>query len=146
MLTIRNCLPESSCLKHVVKPSFLLLANFLEDCREYSFHSTPAPTRSIYSVLIKSRRLGLPFGGSVVKNLPANTGDIDLIPGLGRSYVPHSNKACVPQLLSLCFRAQKPQLLTSAHPRAYAPQKEKPPQWETCTPQLESSPPHQFSL
>ena len=24
-------------------------------------------------------------GGSVVKNLPANTGDVDLIPGSGRS-------------------------------------------------------------
>jgi len=28
--------------------------------------------------------LGFP-DGSVVKNLPANTGDMDLIPGLGRS-------------------------------------------------------------
>ena len=26
-------------------------------------------------------------GGSVVKNLPANAGDMDLIPGLGRSYM-----------------------------------------------------------
>ena len=29
-------------------------------------------------------RLGLP-GGSVVKNLPASAGDVDLIPGSGRS-------------------------------------------------------------
>ena len=28
--------------------------------------------------------MGFP-GGSVVKNLPANAGDMDLIPGLGRS-------------------------------------------------------------
>ena len=30
------------------------------------------------------RRLGFP-GGSVVKNLPANAGDLSLIPGLGKS-------------------------------------------------------------
>ena len=29
-------------------------------------------------------------GGSVVKNLPAN-GDMDSIPGLGRSHMPQSN-------------------------------------------------------
>jgi len=28
--------------------------------------------------------MGIP-GGSVTKNLPANAGDVDLIPGLGRS-------------------------------------------------------------
>ena len=36
----------------------------------------------IKGVLVKS--LGFP-GGSVVKNLPANAGDVGLIPGLGRS-------------------------------------------------------------
>ena len=30
-------------------------------------------------------------GGSVVKNMPADTGDMGLIPGLGRSHVPQSN-------------------------------------------------------
>ena len=34
--------------------------------------------------LKKPRSLGFP-GGSVVKNLPANAGDVGLIPGLGRS-------------------------------------------------------------
>ena len=29
--------------------------------------------------------MGFPGGGSVVKNLPANTGDVDPIPGSGRS-------------------------------------------------------------
>ena len=48
-------------------------------------------------------------GVPVVKNLPANAGDMGLIPGLGRSHMLQSNKACVPQLL-------KP-----AHPRARAP-------------------------
>ena len=30
-------------------------------------------------------------GGAVVKNPPANAGDMDSIPGLGRSHVPWSN-------------------------------------------------------
>ena len=39
-------------------------------------------------------------GGSVVKNPPANAGDTDSNPD-GRSHMPQSNEACVPQLLSL---------------------------------------------
>ena len=73
-------------------------------------------------------------GGAVVKNPPANAGDMDSSPGLGRSHMPWSNYAHVPQLLSLCCRAREPQLLslrattTEAHvPRAYVPQQEKPP-------------------
>ena len=34
--------------------------------------------------------LGFP-GGTVVKNLPANTGDTSSIPGPGRSHTPWSN-------------------------------------------------------
>ena len=37
-------------------------------------------------------------------------------------------------------RALELQLLKSAHPRACAPQQEKPQQWEICAPQLEKSP------
>ena len=62
--------------------------------------------------------------GSVVKNPPASAGGMRLSPGLGRSHVPQSNQARVPQLLSL--RALQ--------------QQEKPPPWEAHTPQLESSP------
>ena len=36
----------------------------------------------------------------MVKNLPANAGDISSIPGVGRSYMLWDNKAYVPQLLS----------------------------------------------
>ena len=49
------------------------------------------------------------------------------IPGRGRAYMPRSNSACVPQLLSLLSRAQGLQLL-------------KPPQGEAFTLQLDSSP------
>ena len=71
----------------------------------------------------------------MVKNLFANAGDMGSIPGLGRSHMPWSNYARVPQLPSLRSRAHEPQLLsppattTEAHaPRAHAPQQEKPPQ------------------
>ena len=48
---------------------------------------------------IKKNR-GFP-GGPVVKNLPANAGDMGSVPGLGRSHMPCGNKACSPQLESL---------------------------------------------
>ena len=38
----------------------------------------------------KERKKGFP-GGSVVKNSPANAGDMGLIPGLGGSHMPQSN-------------------------------------------------------
>ena len=49
--------------------------------------------------------------GSVVKNLPANAGDTDSIPGPGRSCMPQSHQAPT-ALLSLCSRAQELQLLS----------------------------------
>ena len=81
-------------------------------------------------------------GGTVVKNPPANAGDMGSSPGLGRSHMLRGNKACTPQLLSLHSRAHEPQLLslhatiTEARvPRARAPQQDKPPQWEARAPQ-----------
>ena len=43
--------------------------------------------------------------GAVVENLPANAGDTGLSPGPGRSHMPRSNYARVPQLLRLQSRA-----------------------------------------
>ena len=60
------------------------------------------------------------------------------IPGLGRSHMPGNKYAHVPQLL--CSKGRKPQLLKPVHPRASAPQQEKPPQREAFTPQLASTP------
>ena len=51
-------------------------------------------------------------GGALVKNLPANAGDKGSSPGPGRSHMPRSNQAHVPQLLSLHSRAREPQLLS----------------------------------
>ena len=77
------------------------------------------------------------LGGSVVKNLPANTGDtgnVGLIPDLGKFHMPRGNYASVAQLI-LCSRACEPKLLspyaatTEARvPRDHAVQREKPPQ------------------
>ena len=90
--------------------------------------------------------MGFP-GGSVIKNLAANTGATGSTPGPGRSHMSRSNRACEPQLLSLCSRAGEPlllshvpQLLKPECPRACALKQEKPPQRETHTPQPESSP------
>ena len=39
------------------------------------------------------------LGGTVVKNPPANAGDMGSSPGPGRSHMPQSNKAHAPPLL-----------------------------------------------
>ena len=46
----------------------------------------------------------------MVKNPPANAGDMGSSPGLGRSHRPRSKEAPAPQLLSLHSRAREPQL------------------------------------
>ena len=60
-----------------------------------------------------------------------------------------TTKPCAPQLLSLCSRAPKPQLLSpcvttteARASRAHAPQQEKPPQWEAHAPQRRVAPAH----
>ena len=66
-------------------------------------------TRVHFSFLKAGRDFsGIPAG----RNLPAKARDTSSIPDLGRSHTPWSNKAHVPQLLSLCSRARKPQLLS----------------------------------
>ena len=87
------------------------------------------------SVRIKKYRFQDFPGGAVVKNPPANAGDVGSGPGPGRSHMPRSNEAHAPQLLSLRSRACEPQLLSprattteARAPRARTPQQEKPPQ------------------
>ena len=70
---------------------------------------------------IKSWDWGLP-GGSVVKNLPVNAGDMGSIPSLRKT--PHAVEQ-----LSLCTTTTEPVLLTTELkcPRGHAPQQEKLP-------------------
>ena len=51
--------------------------------------------------LKKKPLVGFP-GGSVIKNLPDNAGDMGSNPDPGRSHMLRSNYAHAPQLLSLC--------------------------------------------
>ena len=51
-------------------------------------------------------------GGLVVKNLPANAGDTVQSLVQEDPTCPGAAWACVPQLLSLCSRTQKPKLLS----------------------------------
>ena len=61
------------------------------------------------SVKIGAAYTGFP-GGPVVKNPPANAGDMGLIPGLGKSHMLWCDQAHAPQLLSLSSRPHKLQL------------------------------------
>ena len=96
--------------------------------------------QAIYTHGIKSHLSGDFSGGKVVKNQPANAGDMGLSPGPGRSHMPQSNLARAPQLLSLRYTAREPQLLSphattteARTPKAHAPQHKKPLQWEALT-------------
>ena len=60
-------------------------------------------------------------GGTVDKKLPVNAGDMGSIPGLGRSHMPQSNEARVPQLLSPSTATTE-----TSVPRACALQQQKP--------------------
>ena len=66
---------------------------------------------------------------------PAKAGDMGLIPGPRRLHQLQSKYACMPQLLSPCFRACRLQLTEAHMPRAYALQQEKPPHSEACAPE-----------
>ena len=66
----------------------------------------------------------------MVKNLPANAGDMGSIPGLGRFHMPRGQ-------LNLCTTTTQPAHLEPKLPN------EKPPQWEAYAPQLERALVHQ---
>ena len=68
----------------------------------FSIHKSINVIHHINKLKDKNRMIGGFPGGAVIENLPANAGDTDLSPGLGRSHMPRSNWAREPQLLSLC--------------------------------------------
>ena len=92
-------------------------------CRLKETHFRPRDTyrlkvrgwKKIFHANENQKKAGVGFpGGAVVKDPPANAGDTGLSPSLGRSHMPRSNKARVPQLQSLRSRACEPQLLEPA--------------------------------
>ena len=52
----------------------------------------------------------------------------------------HSYWTCALEPSSCNYRAHTPQILKPVHPRAYALQQKKPPQWEACAPQWRVAP------
>ena len=72
------------------------------------------------SYSIKQSSEGFP-GGSVVKNPPASAEDMGSIPGQRRYHMLQSNRTHAPQLLILCSRAWKPQLMSPATTEAPVP-------------------------
>ena len=75
---------------HTQAELYILLWNFLQDILfSYKKRNRMVCIVCCHSNLKKKRR-GFP-GGSVVQNLPANAGDMSLIPGLGRPHMPRSN-------------------------------------------------------
>ena len=70
-----------------------------------------------FTIEMKNKRQSWDFpGGTVVKNPPANAGDMGFILGPGRSHMPWSNYARARQLLSLRYGAR-------AHKRSYCNEK-----------------------
>ena len=67
-------------------------------------------------------------GGSVVKNLPANAGDVGSVSGLGMILHTLEQLSRCTKLLSLCSQAWELQLLKPMCPGARAPEQEKLPQ------------------
>ena len=92
----------------------------------------------------KNDKVGGFPGGAVVENLPANAGDKGSSPGLGRSYMPRSDWAREPQLLSLrvwslCSAAGEAAMVkgprTTMKSGPHLPQLEEGPRTETKTQQ-----------
>ena len=55
-------------------------------------------TYMFYKTLVKTNEVDFP-GGPVVRSLPANAGDMGLIPGLGRFHMPQNSETRAPQTL-----------------------------------------------
>ena len=70
------------------------------------------------------------LGDSVVKNLPANAGDIGLIP----DQTCHGATKPLPHHYWACTWVWELQLLKCVHLTVCAPQQEKPSQWDAHTP------------
>ena len=110
-------------------------------CREHHSLNSPSLT-GLFGITEAHRALFLEHfertgrggfsGDSVAKNLPANAGDMGLIPDAGTFHIPRCNEVCA-------------QILKQLTPRGGAPQQEKPLQREAHT-QLESSPPSNEGL
>ena len=78
----------------------------------------------MYSWLILSLKISLLdfAGGPVVKNLPANTGDVGSVSALGRFHLPWNNSILAPQLLTPVLKSHTPQQEKPLRREAHGPQ------------------------
>ena len=101
------CLPHSKvgCMRRGVLPSILCPESYLS-CKRYSINiyyqmnqflscfcllsETTSGSKQVGNNWLRGNLRDFP-GGAVVKNLPANAGDMGSSPGLGRSQMPRSN-------------------------------------------------------
>ena len=97
------------------KCSFVFFSTILRTPRLLAVSLTYVWHPLRYSMRSKLFSMGFP-DAPVVKNPPANAGDTDSIPDLGRSHMP----VCHNYLLSLYSRAHKSKLLKPVHLRACA--------------------------
>ncbi|XP_073650627.1 ubiquitin-conjugating enzyme E2 W [Tursiops truncatus] len=109
----------------------LSIISMLSSCKE----KRRPPDNSFYVRTCNKNPKKTKWWYHVVKNPLANAGDMGSGPGPGRSHMPQSSEAHMPQLLSLRSRAREPQLLSphattteASVPRAHGLQQEKPPQ------------------
>ena len=124
---------------HTQAELYILLWNFLQDIL---FSYKNKEQNGVYSLLpfkLKKEEERLPWWLSG-KESACQCRRHEFDPWSGK--IPHATEqiSLCAQLLSLCSRAQEPQLLKSECPGACALQQEKPPQREAHTPRLESSP------
>ena len=85
---------------------------YLNESFTFKVHKVHIITQLLMFYQIKRRNTDFPGGPVVNKNLPCNARDTGSIPGPGRSLMLLSNKACLPQLMSLSPRALESQLLS----------------------------------
>ena len=79
-------------------------------------------------------------GGSMVKNPPGNSGDMDSTPDLGRSHILRATEPLYHNYWAYALELREAQPIKLRHPRARALQQEKLPQREAQAPQLYRSP------
>ena len=81
---------EKKFLFYKLEPETLLRNNLHSACNLSCQKRTLKISGQFFLPLKKLYLCDFP-GGAVVKNLPANAGDMGSIPGLGRSHMPRSN-------------------------------------------------------
>ena len=101
----------------MIQPLWRTVWKFLKKLKIELSYDPAIPLLGIYpekTIIQKESCWGFP-GGAVVKNPPANAGDMGSSPGPGRSHMPQSNLSLCATTTELRSRAREPQLLKPAY-------------------------------